>query len=57
MKVTRGLGNDRLNIRLEERGIEEVNVFRYFGVELLANGYMKDEVNHRVEGVKRWVMH
>ncbi|TOF71622.1 hypothetical protein CGJ15_27900, partial [Vibrio parahaemolyticus] len=33
--------------------MEEVNVFRYLGVDVSADGSMKDEVNHRIDEGKR----
>jgi hypothetical protein len=53
MKVTREIGNERLNIKLNNDNLEEVSVFRYLGVDLAANGRMEEESKHRInEGMK-----
>ncbi|XP_069947548.1 RNA-directed DNA polymerase from mobile element jockey isoform X1 [Cherax quadricarinatus] len=53
MRITKRLGDERLDIRLEGESMEEVYVFRYLGVDVSADGSMKDEVNHRIDEGKR----
>lgn len=48
MRITKNSGNERF-IRLEGGNMEEVNVFRNLGVDLSANGSMKDDINHRTD--------
>ncbi|TOF77527.1 hypothetical protein CGJ15_26770, partial [Vibrio parahaemolyticus] len=53
MRVSNDLDKERLDIKLGRRSMEEVNVFRYLGVDVSADGFMKDEVNHRIDEGKK----
>lgn len=50
---TKSFGNDRLNIEVEGRGMEEMNAFSYLGVDISADGSIKNEVTHRIDEGKR----
>jgi hypothetical protein len=53
MRVTRRENADNLNITVNGVGMEEVECFRYFGVDIDRDGFMKSEMKHRVrEGMK-----
>lgn len=54
--ITRNLVNEKLDIRLEEGSMEELNVFMYLEVNMFVNGSLKDKVSHRIGewGNSRW---
>lgn len=44
---------ERLDIRLKGGSMKEMNMFRYSGVDLSVDGYMKGEVNHKSDEGKK----
>ena len=44
-----------VNINLNDRRMEEVETYRYLGVDISSDGGMGEEVNHRItEAKKEW---
>ena len=44
-----------MNISLNDRRVEEVDTYRYLGVDIPNDGGMSEEVNHRItEAKKAW---
>ena len=44
-----------MNISLNDRRMEEVETYRYLGVDISSDGEMGEEVNHRItEAKKAW---
>ena len=44
-----------MNIRLNDRRMEEVEAYRCLGVDISSDGGMGEEVNHRItEAKKAW---
>ena len=42
-----------MNIRLHDKRTEEVETYRYLGVDISSDGGMGEEVNHRITEVKK----
>ena len=46
---------NRVNISLKDRRMEEVETYRYLEVDILRDGGIGEEVNHRItEAKKAW---
>ena len=55
MKIGRNVEENEVNISLNDRRIEEVETYRYLGVDISSNGEMREEVNHKItEAKKAW---
>ena len=48
MKVSKTGDQIELNISLDGRIMEEVNAYRYLGVDVTNDGKMNEEVNHKI---------
>ena len=48
MKVSKSGDENELNIDLDGRRMEEVNVYRYLGVDVANDGKVDEEVRHRI---------
>ena len=44
---------NRMNISLNGRRMEEVQTYRYLGVDMSSEGGMGEEVNHRITEAKK----
>ena len=55
MKVSKNGDQNELNISLDGKRMEEVNAYRYLGVDVTNDGKMNEEVNHRVGEAKKVV--
>ena len=53
MKIGKNGEQNGVNISLNDRRMEEVEIYRYLGVDILSDGKMGEEVNHRVTEAKR----
>ena len=53
MKVGRDGELNELNVSLNSRRMEEVDSYRYLGVEVSSGGGMEEEVNHRIAEARR----
>ena len=42
-----------MDISLNDRRVEEVETYRYLGVDMSSDGRMGEEVNHRITEVKK----
>ena len=42
-----------MNISLNDRRMEEVETYRYLGVDISSDGGMREEVNHRITEAKK----
>ena len=55
MKIGKNVEENGVNISLNDRRIEEVETYRYHGVDISSDGGMGEEVNHRItEAKKAW---
>ena len=52
MKMSKIGDQNELNISLDGRRMEEVNAYRYLGVDVTNDGKMNEEVNHRTGEAK-----
>ena len=48
MKASKNGDQNELNINMGSRRMEEVNAYRYLGVDVTNDGKMNEEVNHRI---------
>jgi len=48
MKVSKNGEQNEINISLNGRRMEEVNAYRYLGVDIANDGKINEEVNHRI---------
>ena len=53
MKVSKDGDQNELHINLDGRRMEEVNAYRYLGVDITNDGKMNEEVNHRIGEAKK----
>ena len=53
MKVSKNGDQNELNISLDGRRMEEVNAYKYLGVDVTNDGKMNEEVNHRTGEAKK----
>ena len=53
MKTGKTDEENEAKISLNDRIMEEVETFRYLGVDILSDGGMGEEVNHRITGAKK----
>ena len=51
MKIGKNGKENGVNISLNDRRMEEVETYRYLGVDILSDGGMSEEVNHRITEV------
>ena len=55
MKIRKNVEENGVNISLNDRRMEEVETYRYLGVDISSDGGMGEEVNHRItEAKKAW---
>ena len=55
MKIGKNGEENGVNISLNDRRMEEVETYRYLGVDMSSDGGMGEEVNHRItEAKKAW---
>ena len=55
MKTGKNGEENGVNINLNDRKMEEVETYKYLGVDISSNGGMGEEVNHRItEAKKAW---
>ena len=55
MKIGKNGEENGVNINLNDRRMQEVETYRYLGVDISSNGGMGEEVNHRItEAKKAW---
>ena len=52
MKVSKPGDQNELNISLDDRRMEEVNVYRQLGVDVTNDGNIYEEANHRIGEAK-----
>ena len=53
MKIGKNDEDNEMNISLENRRMEEVESYRYLGVDITSDGGMDEEVNHRITDAKK----
>ena len=53
MKIRKNGEENGVNISLNDRRMEEVETYRYLGVDISSDGGMGDEVNHSITEVKK----
>ena len=53
MKIGKNGEENGVNINLNNRRTEEVETYRYLGVDISSDGGMGEEVNHRITEVKK----
>ena len=55
MKIGKNGDDKEMNVSLNNRRMEEVELYRYLGVDIANDGGMTEEVNHRIaESKKTW---
>ena len=55
MKIGKNGEENRVNISLNDRIMEEIETYRYLGMDILSDGGMGEKVNHRItEAKKEW---
>ena len=55
MKVSKNGDQNELNISLDGRRMEEVNAYRYLGVDVTNDGKRNEEVSYRIAETKKGV--
>ncbi len=55
MRCAREGGGDRLDVRLDEEMLEEVEIFNYLGSHVALNGKVNVEVGHRVKEANKCI--
>ena len=53
MKIGKNGEENGVDISLNDRKMEEVETYRYLGVDMSSDGGMGEEVNHRIIEVKK----
>ena len=53
MKIGNNAEKNGVNISLNDKRIEEVEMYRYLGVDILSAGGMGEELNHRITEAKK----
>ena len=53
MKVSKTRDQNELNISLDGRRMEDVNTYRYLGLDVANDGKMNEEVNHKKGEAKK----
>ena len=53
MKIGKNGEENGENINLNDRRMEEIETYRYHGVDISSDGGMGEEVNHRIREAKK----